>query len=70
MRRGNAQEAENPKTYLKIPDFISSLPKRPIIGAFTATVFRHVNMWIYRFGEPHGVQTAVFLQENWCLQLL
>ena len=29
-------------SYLKIPDFVSALPKRPVIGAFTATATPNV----------------------------
>lgn len=43
-------------SYLKIPDFIESLPARPVIGAFTATATKEVREDIIRMlklADPH-----------------
>lgn len=48
-------------SYLKIPSFIENLPKRPVIGAFTATATREVKEDIIRMlslNDPHITVTG------------
>ncbi len=48
-------------SYLKIPDFIDSLPRRPAVGAFTATATRQVRediVSLLRLQEPETVVTG------------
>ena len=48
-------------SYLQIPEFIKALPKRPVLGAFTATATRQVKADIARLlllKEPLGVTTG------------
>ncbi|MEF2575396.1 MAG: RecQ family ATP-dependent DNA helicase, partial [Eisenbergiella sp.] len=48
-------------SYLKIPEFIQSLPSRPVIGAFTATATKEVKEDIIRMlclEEPHVTVTG------------
>ena len=53
-------------SYLKIPDFIESLPKRPVLGAFTATATKEVREDIIRMlnlSDPH-VKITGFDRKN------
>ncbi|MGN0596722.1 MAG: DNA helicase RecQ [Ruminiclostridium sp.] len=48
-------------SYLKIADFISALPKRPVVGAFTATATKQVRddiINILRLKKPYIVTTG------------
>ncbi len=48
-------------SYLKIPEFINKLPKRPVLGAFTATATRNVGNDITRILElnsPYRITTG------------
>ncbi|MCH5211401.1 MAG: RecQ family ATP-dependent DNA helicase [Oscillospiraceae bacterium] len=53
-------------SYLKITEFIDSLPKRPVIGAFTATATSHVREDILNILELHDpyVLTTGFDRPN------
>ena len=46
-------------SYLKIPEFVRTLPIRPVIGAFTATATREVREDIIRMLELSDPQVAV-----------
>ncbi len=46
-------------SYLKIPDFIKSLPKRPVLGAFTATATKEVREDIIRMLALHNPHLTI-----------
>ncbi len=53
-------------SYLQIPEFVATLPRRPVLAAFTATATREVREDILRLLHLHSPQTMVtgFDREN------